>query len=314
MKLTLRPYQSPDDYWRIREFLRQVMSLNALRAPNWHVARFDYWRWHGVMNLGQGPLEDSVFIWEQSDGQIAAVLNPEEKSQAFLQVHPGCRTAELEADMIALAEERLATAGPDGHRDLSIWADSQDRLRHESLGRRGFRRADLPEQEEVTHRRSLDTPLPDAPPTAGYTIRSLGDGLELLERCYASGLGFHNNDIRVAVDNRNDPGWYRNIQTAPLYRRDLDIVAVAPDGALAAFCTVWFDDATRTAYFEPVATVPTHRRRGLARAVMVEGLRRLKRMGARLALVGGYSPAANALYASVMGPEHSKSAPWVKRW
>ena len=39
----------------------------------------------------------------------------------------------------------------------------------------------------------------------GYTIRSLGDGLELLERCYASGLGFHEGDIKVAVENRDDP-------------------------------------------------------------------------------------------------------------
>ncbi len=40
-------------------------------------------------------------------------------------------------------------------------------------------------------RRDLDLPVPDAPVAPGYTIRSLGDGLELLGRCYASGLGFH---------------------------------------------------------------------------------------------------------------------------
>jgi hypothetical protein len=32
--------------------------------------------------------------------------------------------------------------------------------------------------------------------------------------------------------------WYRDVQRAPLYRRDLDLVAVAPDGELAAFCTL----------------------------------------------------------------------------
>jgi mycothiol synthase len=125
----------------------------------------------------------------------------------------------------------------------------------------------------------------------------------LLERCYASGLGFHDDDVAIARDNRDRPEWYRHIQSAPLYRRDLDIVAVADDGAIAAFCTAWFDDLTRTAYLEPVATVPAHRRRGLARAVMLEALRRLRRMGCRWAFVGGYSVEANALYASVMGPD-----------
>ncbi len=162
--------------------------------------------------------------------------------------------------------------------------------------------------------RDLSGPIPDAPLAPGYTIRPLGDGLELLERCYASGLGFHEGDIRVAVDNRDDPTWYRNIQTAPLYRRDLDLVAVAPDGAIAAFCTIWFDDVTRSAYFEPVATVPAHQRRGLGKALLTEGLRRLQRRGALVAGVGGYSPHANALYRSVMGDDHTLYEPWVKVW
>ena len=130
-------------------------------------------------------------------------------------------------------------------------------------------------------------------------------------RC-ASGVGFHEGDIRVAVENRENPTWYRNIQTAPLYRRDLDLVAIAPGGAVASFCTIWFDDVTRSAYFEPVATVPAHQRRGLGKALMTEGLRRLQRMGATRAFVGGYSQAANALYRSVIGPEHELDEVWVK--
>ncbi len=108
--------------------------------------------------------------------------------------------------------------------------------------------------------------------------------------------------------------WYRNIQNAPLYRRDLDLIAVAPDGAIASFATIWFDDVTQSAYFEPVATVPEHRRRGLAKATITEGLKRLKRMGAAVAFVGGYSDRANALYASTMSPEYDLSEPWTKEW
>ncbi len=47
---------------------------------------------------------------------------------------------------------------------------------------------------------------------------------------------------------------------------------------------------------------------------MTEGLRRLKRMGAVVASVGGFSPEANALYASVMSPECELYEPWVKEW
>ena len=47
---------------------------------------------------------------------------------------------------------------------------------------------------------------------------------------------------------------------------------------------------------------------------MVEGLRRLKRMGATMATVGSYDTAAHALYASVGFTEYEVSEPWEKEW
>jgi GNAT superfamily N-acetyltransferase len=214
--------------------------------------------------------------------------------------------------MVAVAEERLPIIARDGNRKLQVFTDSNDKVLQTVLARRGFQRVERPEVSEYQHRRNLDDPLPGLDETPGYTIRAMEDGLEFLERCYASGLGFHEDDINVARNNRDHPEWYRHIQNAPLYRRDLDIVAVAADGSIASFCTMWFDDLSRTAYIEPVATVPAHRKKGLGKATIFHGLHRLKQMGCKVAFVGGYSPAANALYFSVMGPEHDISQPWEK--
>ena len=312
MKLTLRTYQSDDDYWRIRDFLRQVMIANHRREFSWSVARWDYWWWFANPDLEKISLAENVFIWETPDGQIAAVLNPEGHGQVFLQRHPDFISPDLDAAMIALAEDRLTAPNQDDRRQLQIFVDSQDTALHQSLTRRGFQRVDRPGEQEYQHRRLLDLPLPPPIKLPDYTIRPLGAGLEFLERCYASGLGFHDDDIQVARDNRDHPDWYRHIQSAPLYRRDLDLVVIAPDGSVASFCTIWFDDVSRTAYFEPVATVPAHRQRGLGKAMMIEGLHRLKQMGCKVAFVGGYSPGANALYFSVMGPEYDISEPWEK--
>ncbi|MBI5962308.1 MAG: GNAT family N-acetyltransferase [Chloroflexi bacterium] len=312
MKLTMRSYNGNDDYWRIRKFLREVFLLNDRRELSWHVARWDYWIWFANPDIEKISLKENVFIWETEAGQIAAVLNPEGHGHAFPQIHPDFRTSKLDEEMITVAEERLSTTDNDGHQKLNFWIDSNDKSFQEILTRRGFHRVELPESQEVQHRRSLDEPLPDVPLISGYTIRSQGAGLELLERCYASGLGFHNDDVHVARDNRDHPDWYHHIQTAPLYRRDLDIVAVAADGSIASFCTIWFDDVTRTAYIEPVATVPAHQRKGLGKAVILEGLHRLKRMGCKVAFVGGYSQPANALYFLVMGTDHDISEPWEK--
>jgi len=312
MNLNMRPYQGDEDYWRIREFLRQVMLRNDLRAHSWHVARWDYWWWFANRDLEKIPLEENVFIWETEAGQIAAVLNPEGRGQAHPQIHPDFYTPELVNQMITLAEERLPSTGKDGQRKVWFYIDAQGKAIQAILARCGFQRVDRPGEQEIQHRRSLEEPLPEIPAIAGYTIRPMGDGLELLERCYASGLGFHNNDINIARDNRDHPDWYHHIQSAPLYRRDLDMVAVAMDGSIASFCTAWFDDVTRTAYLEPVATVPAHRRRGLSHAVLLAALHRLQHMGCKVAFVGGYSQAANTLYFSLMGPEHDISEPWEK--
>jgi GNAT superfamily N-acetyltransferase len=252
-----------------------------------------------------------VFIWETESGQIAAVLNPEDRGCVFLQIHPDFCTTELEEEMIAVSEKHLTSATLDRDRKPRLWVsvDSQDKALQEVLTKRGFQCMDL---KEYKHRRSLDEPLPDAPATPGYTIRALGDGLELLERCYAMGLGFRKDDVNAARAKRDHPEWYRSLQSASLYRRDLDLIVVASDGSIAAFCTIWFDDVTRTACFEPVATVPAHQRRGLARSIMIEGMHRLKNMGCKVAFVSGFSEAANALYFSVMGGEHDIYELWEK--
>jgi GNAT superfamily N-acetyltransferase len=209
--------------------------------------------------------------------------------------------------MIALAEEKYAVER-EGKNILAVWADSQDAMRQEILTRRGFERGRWAENQ---WRRDLDHPIPEVAVPEGYTIRSLGDGDELPARSWASWRGFHPNDPDEDYEGWE---WYQNIQRCPLYRRDLDIVAVAPTGEIASFCTIWYDDATRSAYIEPVATVPEHLRRGLARATITEGLQRLQKMGATRAFVGGFELAANALYASTLSPTHDCLQQWVKKW
>jgi GNAT superfamily N-acetyltransferase len=284
------------------------MRLNNLREKSWHVARLDYWRWHGALNCqGLDSINDLVFLWETGDGQIAAVLNPEDRGDAHLQVNPEFRTQALEAEMLALAEAHLAVERDGVHR-LQVWADDQDTFRLGILKQRGYTKGKWVESQ---WHRDLDKPIPDVSIPPGYTIRSLGSLDELPARSWASWRGFHPDSPDEDYEGWE---WYLNIQRCPLYRRDLDIVAVAPDGKIVSFATLWYDDVTRSAYIEPVATVPEHLRRGLARATITEGLRRLQQLGASRAFVGGYEPGPNALYSSVLSSEHDRHEAWIKQW
>jgi len=75
-------------------------------------------------------------------------------------------------------------------------------------------------------------------------------------------------------------------QATPNYRRDLNIVVVAPDGTFAAHAGIWYLPGLRVVHVEPVATDPGHRRRGLGTVAVIEGLRRVREDGATMAWVG----------------------------
>ena len=302
----MRPYQ-PEDYWRIRAFLRAVYLRNDRRELSWSLLRWDYWRWHIHENIFEFDLPSVVFVWEQH-GEIIAVLNPDSPGEAFFQIHPDCDSPALQAEMLAAAEEHLARTGAEGVRRLTVWAPASDLGRRQLLSLRGYARHD---GAEHLRRRRLDGPVPEVPIAPGYCVRALGDEAELPARSWLSWKAFHPDE---PDDRYQGWTWYRNVQRVPLYRRDLDLVAVAPDGALAAFSTVWLDDVTRSAVFEPVGTHPDHQRRGLGKAVMAEGLRRAQRLGATLASVSSYSPAAHALYASAGFTDVELSEPWQRAW
>jgi GNAT superfamily N-acetyltransferase len=308
MQLTRRKYQSEADGLRIREFLREVFLCNERRELSWPLYRWDYWRWHINENIYRFELSAAIFLWEARDGCLAAVLNPDCPGEAFLQVHPGHRSAELDVAMISTAETQYATTLPGGRQRLVLWLPAQDSLRQDILRRRGYVRQD---GAEYQRRRDLSRPVPDVPLPEGYALRPLDGVDELSARSWLSWVVFHPSE----PDDRYEGWeWYRNVQRAPLYRPDLDLVAVAPDGELAAFATLWYDEQTRTAAFEPVGTHPNHRQLGLGKALLTEGLRCARTLGATLATVNSYSVSAGALYESVGFTEYDLSEPWVKEW
>ena len=307
MKPIMRRYQRPEDYWRIRQFLRDLLITNRLHQVAWDLARFDYWRWHGILNMKDGTLETDVFLWEDRAGELVAVLNREAPGSVFLQIHPDHVTNDLVVEMIETAEKHLTVPTADGHRRHHVWVESEDVQFKDMLAGHGYKLA-VGKYAEKQRRRDLSAPVATVAPAEGYRIRPLGDIDEHSARCWLSWKAFHPDE----PDADFVDGWYVNIQRAPLYRRDLDLVAVAPDGELAAFCTIWYDDVTRTGLFEPVGTHPDHRQRGLGKAILTEGLIRLHRLGAALAYVGSYTDPAHALYASVGFETYRTLEPWEK--
>jgi mycothiol synthase len=219
---------------------------------------------------------------------------------------PGGRTVELATapqrartlipEILAWGDAHARALPPYRRQDASwsVPARTDDAVRIAQLEASGFR------GESWTLRRyarRLDAPPAAAALPDGYGVRSLRGRDEVPAYVDAHRAAFDSTWMSVP--------WRERILETPGYRPELDLVAVAPDGRIAAFAVVWVGPgggAGAAGQFEPVGTHPDHRRRGLARALLVEGMRRLRSLGATQVTVEteeGRLP-ANGLYASLL--------------
>lgn len=154
---------------------------------------------------------------------------------------------------------------------------------HQALSDRGFAAEDLP-LAGVSHP-AADTRV-QIP--SGYNFRPMNDGEET-QRIAAHRQAWKPIDLPFTEDSvsgidpngesRFDASALESMQSASLYRRDLDLVIEAPDGSLAGCCTVWLDAATGWAELEPLGIVPEHRNRGLSKSLALDACRRVGELG-----------------------------------
>ena len=306
MKLTLRPFHTEEDYWRTRNFLREVFLRNDRIERSWSVSRLDYWRWHIVMNCENcASVESYIHLWEAMDGKIAAVVTSLGQGELRLHIHPQILSAQVLDEILAQAEEAFYTT-EEGTRFLHLPVDSDNSLLQETLLSRGYEKR-LGRSNKW--RRDLDAPIPAVKIPEGYTIRSMGGPEEHPARSWASWRAFHSDEPKENYDG--DFSWFGNLQLSPLYRRDLDIVAIAPNGDIASFCTIYYDDYTRSAVCVLVGTAVEHWQRGLGKAVIFEGMRRLQKVGCTRVFATAYDPPAYGLYRSVMQTDQLGES-WLK--
>jgi ribosomal protein S18 acetylase RimI-like enzyme len=145
--------------------------------------------------------------------------------------------------------------------------------------------------------------------TPGYRLRSTGEGTLDDDAARMSALlnAAFGRTIHSAAE-------YRTFTTSsPSFRHDLNLVAEAADGSFAAHVGLTLDEANGHGIIEPVCTHPGHRRHGLAQALILDGLCRLRDLGAATCSVetGDMEP-ANALYRSIGFTEEYRGHRWCR--
>ena len=299
---THRPLRDDADVQRIRALLAESVCLGP-PGLNWDVRQWDGWRWYDEDVRWNPAWQEQVHLWE-ADGTLLGAAMRAGQNLAALHVHPAHR--ESEPEMLAWAEGALAGRREDGMHVLGLNALDGDEARLTLLRARGYE--ELP-YASILRRHPLAEIAPRRPLADGYTLRTTraedADGQRIADLLNAA----------FQRDFHNAAEWVSFTRHAPCFRADLDLVAVAPDGSFAAYVGIPYDDANRRGIFEPVCTHPAHQRRGLARTLMIEGLHRLRALGAAGATVEtGEGMAANRLYAAVGFELAARIPVWKRTW
>ncbi len=303
MRATMRTYNAPADFFRVRDFLQTAFFAFG-RPVNWGLERWNWGRYHPSMWKGDREanrrhFEDSVRIWEDGAGRILAVLNteqPKPNGEAWIQRLP---EADLLLDGILSEAERSLADPADGM--LRLEAYDHDEALVAALAARGYARPEKSGRFSEIAIAGAERPLLGP----GFRLRSMADsGSRLDLRCEALGRGFNHVDPA----EWSTPEEYALTQAAPDYHPELDLVVETPDGGYASGCIVWHDARNHFGVFEPVCTVPEHRRKGLGRAVIREGLNRLLALGAR----GAYVGSGQDFYAAIGFDRRHVCRQWTK--
>lgn len=299
MSITIRPYQHPEDYSRVYDFLiRHYQPGN--KDGNWLAPMWEYGYFHPLMDtssLGKNA------VWEK-DGVIVAVANYEWRlGEAFFQFAPGYHF--LRAEMLAYAEENLyGISKQDSRKYLAAYVNDFDEEFRSLVSSRGYA------QQEEDSRPLYYFTVPDRFPAislpSGYRLTSLAEECDWAKVNRVLWRGFdHEGDPPAGLEELESR---QKMFDTPKAQRSLKIVVKAPDGNFVAFCGMFYEPTHRYAYVEPVATDPDHRRLGLGKAAVLEGIRRCDELGATVAFVGNDLP----IYQSIGFEKVYHAECWVK--
>lgn len=311
MVLKMRSFTWQKDFELVRSFLIHAHALTQ-SLQNWIPSRFE--------NIRFGPCgpeyrdEDDVYIrlWHKIDdddnpcaSKIVAVTFCEPSGDCWIQIHPDHRADERQLVDWIEKQRREMKCDENQERELRFYVDETDEQRKTLLAELGYEDTGF---QEYNRTRSVDQPVPECQLPEGFTIRSADIEKDFTQYKKAQAAVF--SHCRRMTERTA-----KIYSTASFYVKDLDLVAVDPQGTFAAFCTVRIDPVSRMAELEPVGTHPDYRKLGLAKAVICEGLRRLHKYGPSLICIPGAAAteAANRLYDSVGFTKKTEVHTWRKR-
>lgn len=294
-------FYTPGDFGRVLAFLHAIPEPH----PTYQACRFQFCMAYHVQALRlKGGFEQTCGIWEDGDG-IAALVMTEGGTHwgdtFFIFRSDADKTSDLLRRMCEFAERFTSkVAGDRKSNAFRLCISEQDDVLKGFAAERGYQKTEAYERAMILS--YTDDLQPIALPE-GFTIRDA--------RSFAPQMSAlaHQHSFRYSQDFGDDDGVERAfaaIRAMPDYRPELDLVLFDPEGQPAGLANFWIDQGTQTAHLEPLGVVWWHRRMGLARALILEGVHRTRKLGC-IQMAGGDQP----FYWDLGFQEKAKSHFWA---
>ncbi len=269
--LTSRLYESEQDLKQMYDLLMEARSLtNDWRYAHVGELAFNYF----MVAIHLNP-QEHIRLW-YDDGKLVGYAILGEDPSIDWQVLPAYEWTGIELEALEWAEARIGELHKIDEEkwggDLVSGSRQDDVKRIAFLEQHGFHYCG--DFAEVNMIRSLVEPIPEPRVPDGFQIREFSGTDEITNRASIQREVWQ----PWTVGNVSDDD-YACFMQMPGYHRDLDLVTVASDGVIAAYVNGWIDPINLIGDFGPVGALETYRRQGLTRAVLLEGLRRMKGYG-----------------------------------
>lgn len=274
-KTVARPYRN----WEDLELMIKLLQAGRLASgvgQNLYLHPGDlYWR---IKPMAGFDPQKYIRLWETVDGQLVAFgWYYAHETAVDIQIHPSWLNTSLLDEILDWGERTARHILPERGQGKTFIAGcfGHDERRKARLLHHNFYQDSF---HYVHFSRSLEGDIP--PPTLpeGYTVR----GLDGSQRDIAARVATHR---RAFAPSKLSEAVYNSVVQSPGYEPELDVLALGLDGSVGAFALCWVDPVTQVGLFEPVGTHPEQRRKGLAQAVLLEGLRRMQTRGMTSAVV-----------------------------
>jgi len=228
---------------------------------------------------------ENTAVWEDTHGGLVGFAVVSQYNNLHFHFSPGSLTDDVEREMMDWAMERMRrrlggkTKGQPV--TIDVTARDDDRAKVELLERHDF----VPTQVQTLRMaRSLRDLFPEPSLPPGFVLRPLAGEGEVAAYVAAHQAAYGTEQMTIELRTA--------IIHAPDYHPELDLVAVAPDGGLAAFCVCSIDEAKNEhtgrneGEISIVGTRPHFRRQGLGRAMALAGMWALKEREVNTATLG----------------------------